>query len=61
MKLSLQLSALAVAHAVLGVAVPATQTGPQFENGQPIDGNGKGGPLLGVYTFELEGCWGSVN
>jgi hypothetical protein len=53
MKLSLQLSALAVVHAVLGVTLPARSSGPQFDNGQPIDGNGKGAPILGADTPSL--------
>jgi len=48
---SFQLSALVAAQAVFGAALPKRDTtGPQFLNGQPIDGNGKGGPILGDYT-----------
>lgn len=46
MKLSVQLSTLAVAA---NLALAAT-TGPQFKNGQPSDGNGRGGPLLGMWN-----------
>lgn len=54
MRISLHLSALVAAHAVIAAALPTVSntekrdtTGPQFENGQPIDGNGKGGRILG--------------
>lgn len=49
----LNLSALVLAHAILGAALPGTPgvekrtDGPQFTNGQPIDGKGKGAPILG--------------
>lgn len=55
MKLSLQLSALVLAPTVLGAALPAVgvgkraSTGPQFTNGEPDDGQGTGGPILGTY------------
>lgn len=61
MRFPLQLSSLAVAYAVLGAAAPASKSGPQFDKGQPIDGNGRGAPLLGTYTLPLEGFfvgWG---
>ena len=48
MKLSLHLSALAVAQVAFGAT-----TGPQFKNGQPNNGAGKGGPLLGMHTTQL--------
>jgi len=54
MRLSLHLSALVATHAVLAAALPTASntekrdtSGPQFENGQPIDGKGKGGRILG--------------
>ena len=59
MRLSLQLPALVLAQAIVGAALPTSGTsaerrdaapavsGPQFANGQPDDGNGRGGPLLG--------------
>lgn len=62
MKVSLQLSALALVSTVFGATVPPTTTtskatsatasasGPQFSQGQPIDGKGKGAPLLGMTT-----------
>ncbi len=55
MKFSLQLSALALAGAALGAATvrTTTTTGPQFDKGQPIDGNGKGAPLLGTHATPL--------
>ncbi len=48
MKLSLNLAALAVAQVAFGAT-----TGPQFKNGQPNNGAGKGGPLLGMHTIQL--------
>jgi hypothetical protein len=53
MKASLQILALAVGHAVLGATLPANSSGPQFDKGQPIDGNGKGAPLLGRHFLQL--------
>lgn len=54
MRISLQLSALVAAQAVLGAVIPPRDTtGPQFENGQPIDGDGKGGPILGTRVYPL--------
>lgn len=56
MRLSLNLSALVLAQALLGEALPqgrsveerTTTEGPQFTNGQPVDGKGKGAPILGM-------------
>ena len=53
MKLSLHLSALAAVNAVLGATLPGGKGGPQFDKGQPIDGNGKGAPLLGLFLVLL--------
>jgi len=49
----LKLSLWVLAHAILGAALPGAPDvekradGPQFKNGQPIDGKGKGAPILG--------------
>jgi hypothetical protein len=53
MKLALHLSALAAVNAVLGATLPGGKGGPQFDKGQPIDGNGKGAPLLGLFLVLL--------
>lgn len=53
MKLSLHLSALAAVNIALGATLPGGKSGPQFDKGQPIDGNGKGAPLLGLYLVLL--------
>jgi len=58
MRLSLNLSALILAQALVGDALPqgrvveerATTEGPQFTEGQPIDGKGKGAPILGMLS-----------
>lgn len=47
MKFSLQLSALALLNTALGATLNG-RTGPQFDKGQPDNGAGKGGPLLGM-------------
>ena len=57
MRLSLNLSALVLAQAILGDALPqgrvveerAAAEGPQFTEGQPVDGKGKGAPILGMF------------
>ncbi len=57
MKLSLQLAALAAANVAFAAATvkTTTTTGPQFTNGQPIDGNGKGAPIYGMAPLR-SGC-----
>ncbi|KAH6844480.1 RmlC-like cupin domain-containing protein [Chaetomium sp. MPI-CAGE-AT-0009] len=54
MKLALHLSALATVNAVLGATLPGGKGGPQFGKGQPIDGNGKGAPLLGGTDQQID-------
>ncbi|KAK3996369.1 oxalate decarboxylase oxdD [Cladorrhinum sp. PSN332] len=55
----LNLSALALAQALLGAAIPSPTVenradGPQFSNGQPIDGKGKGAPILGGTNKQID-------
>lgn len=63
MRVSLQVSsALVLCQAILGVALPTAEkratttaaSGPQFTNGQPDDGAGRGGPILGNSPFFLD-------
>ncbi|KAK0730089.1 cupin family protein [Lasiosphaeris hirsuta] len=63
MRVSLQVSsALVLCQAILGVALPAvekratttTASGPQFTNGQPDDGAGRGGPILGGTNKQID-------
>jgi hypothetical protein len=54
MKLQILASSLFFASSTFGAVIKRAE-GPQFKNGQPIDGKGKGAPILGVYTsgFQL--------
>jgi oxalate decarboxylase len=54
MKVALPLSALAAVNAALGATLPGSKSGPQFDKGQPIDGNGKGAPLLGGTDQQID-------
>ncbi|KAK0628295.1 putative oxalate decarboxylase oxdC [Bombardia bombarda] len=59
MRVSLQLSALVLSQALLGDALaraPAVgkRDGPQFTNGQPIDGKGKGAPIYGGTNKQID-------
>ncbi|KAK3336360.1 RmlC-like cupin domain-containing protein [Cercophora scortea] len=59
MKLSLQLTALVLAQALLGDALPRAHVekradGPQFTKGQPIDGKGKGAVILGGTNQQID-------
>lgn len=49
MRLSTFANALGLASAVL--AVPQKRDESQFHVGQPIDANGKGGPILGMFCI----------
>ncbi|KAK4168749.1 oxalate decarboxylase [Cladorrhinum sp. PSN259] len=56
----LNLSTFVLAQAVLGAALPGAAAvekrtdGPQFGNGQPIDGKGKGAPILGGTNKQID-------
>ncbi|KAK3372346.1 oxalate decarboxylase oxdD [Podospora didyma] len=59
MKASLQLSITVLVQALFGTALPAVvekraDSGPQFLKGQPIDGAGKGAPILGGTNKQID-------
>ncbi|KAK4220746.1 oxalate decarboxylase oxdD [Podospora fimiseda] len=60
MKGFLKLSTLVLTRAILSAAFPGAPTvekrrdGPQFSNGQPVDGNGKGAPILGGTNKQID-------
>ncbi|KAK4192566.1 oxalate decarboxylase oxdD [Podospora australis] len=56
MKAFLHLGALALTQFILGAAaLPEKRSdGPQFKNGQPIDGKGKGAPIVGGTNKQID-------
>ena len=50
MKVSQVLSLLLGAEIASGVSVKRQNDKPGFEDGQPIDGNGRGAPISGMTT-----------
>ena len=47
-------SGLLFASSTLGAVLPRADDGPQFRNGQPIDGKGKGAPILGGTNHQVD-------
>jgi len=50
MKLQSLASGLLFASSTFGAVIKRAE----FKNGQPIDGKGKGAPILGMYTFKTQ-------